>query len=377
MTRRKDPEPEADLPQETPPAEPIAGDPVAVTDPVIPLDPPPETEPEPSPPVTAPVVIRRSSFLAPLVGGALAAVGGFALAHFDVIGLRPTDASAELTTLGTQLGELQTRMTSLETLAGDVAAISDRVAQLEAAPAPPVPDLTRLDTLDDRLAAIEAIPPDGDASAAAVTAKLADLERRLATLPQGDSPELQQELNAALARLDDAEAAATARAEEAAGATAAAERIRALDALADKLSAGQPFGPELKVLEDPALHQALAPLAETGVPTLAQLQETYPDAAREALRIARETSASDGWGDRFLDFFAAQTEARPLTPLPGDTPEAILSRADLALAEGRVADAVAELDLLDPAIKPAVDPWLEKARAHISAAAAVQTARGE
>jgi hypothetical protein len=101
---------------------------------------------------------------------------------------------------------------------------------------------------------------------------------------------------------------------------------------------------------DAALTEALAALADTGVPTLGQLQATFPDAARDALRVARETNTDDGWGGRFLDFLAAQTGARPLTPLEGDTPDAILSRADFALSEGRVADAVAELETLDPAV---------------------------
>jgi hypothetical protein len=118
-------------------------------------------------------------------------------------------------------------------------------------------------------------------------------------------------------------------------------------------------------------------MAESGAPTLVQLQDSFPDAAREALRLARESSTDDGWGDRFLDFLASQTGARPLIPLEGDTPDAILSRADFALSEGRVADAVAELDPLDASIKAALDPWLASAQAHLAASATLQAARGE
>ena len=376
MTRRKDPQPEAETPQDTPRdtpvAETVASDPFVVTDPV---DPAPPLPVEPPPPPQ--VIVRRGSVMAPLIGGALAAIGGFALSHFDVLDLRPADSTAEVAGLTTQLTEVQTRISSLESQSGDLATLSDRVAQLESAPAPQAPDLSRLDAFDQRLAAIEAMPTDGAASTAAVTAKLAELERRLAAVPQGASPELQQQLDAALARLDEAEATATARADEAAAATAAAERTRALDALAAKLATGEPFGAELQALDDPTLAQALAPLSETGVPTLTQLQATFPDAAREALRIARETGADDGWTGRLVDFLASQTGARPLTPLEGDTPDAILSRADFALSEGRVADAVSELQPLDPAVKAALDPWLAQAQAHLSAAAALQSARGE
>lgn len=376
MTRRKDPQPEAETPQDTlrdtPVAETVASDPFVVTDPV---DPAPPLPVEPPPPPQ--VIVRRGSVMAPLIGGALAAIGGFALSHFDVLDLRPADSTEEVAGLTTQLTEVQTRISSLESQSGDLATLSDRVAQLESAPAPQAPDLSRLDDFDQRLAAIEAMPMDGAASSAAVTAKLAELERRLAAVPQGASPELQQQLDAALARLDEAEATATARADEAAAATAATERTRALDALAAKLATGEPFGAELQALDDPTLAQALAPLSETGVPTLSQLQATFPDAAREALRIARETGADDGWTGRLVDFLASQTGARPLTPLEGDTPDAILSRADFALSEGRVADAVSELQPLDPAVKAALDPWLAQAQAHLSAAAALQSARGE
>lgn len=378
MTRRKDPQPEAETPQDTPRdtpvAETVASDPFVVTDPVDPAPPLPVEPPPPPPPQ---VIVRRGSVMAPLIGGALAAIGGFALSHFDVLDLRPADSTAEVAGLTTQLTEVQTRISSLESQSGDLATLSDRVAQLESAPAPQAPDLSRLDAFDQRLAAIEAMPADGAASTAAVTAKLAELERRLAAVPQGASPELQQQLDAALARLDEAEATATARADEAAAATAATERTRALDALAAKLATGEPFGAELQAADDPTLAQALAPLSETGVPTLTQLQATFPDAAREALRIARETGADDGWTGRLVDFLASQTGARPLTPLEGDTPDAILSRADFALSEGRVADAVSELQPLDPAVKAALDPWLAQAQAHLSAAAALQSARGE
>jgi hypothetical protein len=379
MTRRKDAHPEADQPQDVPlPTDPVAAEPFVVTDPVAsPADEPAvASDPEPSAPPPPQVVVRRGSVFPPLLGGALAAIGGFALSHFDVLDLRP-DTSADLAALSSQLTEVQAKADGIDRLAADIATVTVRLTTLESAPPPEAPDLSRLDTLEQRLSTIEAMPSDGAASTAAVTAKLAELERRLAAVPQGASPELQQQLDAALARLDEAEAAATARAEEAAAAATTAERAQALDALDAKVASGEPFGPELQALEDPALTEALSPLAEVGAPTLAQLQGAFPDAAREALRVARESSTDTGWGSRLVDFLASQTGARPLTPLEGDTPDAILSRADFALAEGRVADAVAELDPLDPTIKAALDPWLAQAQAHLGARAALQAARGE
>lgn len=389
MTKRKDPRSEGEPPQDQPQTAPIAEETPAVA-PFVdsdPPEPPPHAAPTPDQPTPAEprsagqVVVRRGSVFPGLLGGALAAVGGFALAHFDVFGLRPAqdpaEMTAQMTALSQQVAELESRLASLDPVGGELTALGERIGKLESAPAPEVPDLSRLDALDQRLAAIEAMPADGSATTAALTAKLADLERRLAAAPQGASPELQQQLDAALARLDEAEATATARAEEAAAATAAAQRTRALDALATKLRAGEPFQTDLAAVGDAKLTEALSPLAGSGVPTLAQLQAAFPDPAREALRAAREAGSQDGWGARILDFLASQSGARPLTPLEGDTPAAILSRADFALSEGRVADALTELQPLDAAVKAPLDAWIAQAQAHLAADAALQAARGE
>jgi hypothetical protein len=222
------------------------------------------------------------------------------------------------------------------------------------------------------------MPSDGTASTAALTAKITALEQRIAALPTGGTdPTLQQKLDDALARLGKAEADATARMTEAEAATAAAQRQKALDTLSNAIAAGQPFATELQAVSDDSLTTALGPLAETGAPSLATLQASFPDPAREALRIAREASTETGWSGRLVDFLAAQTGARPLTPREGTTPDAILSRADFALSEGRVADALTELDALDPAVKAPLDPWIAQAKAHLAAAAALQAARGE
>ena len=378
MTRRNDPRPESVTPE---PLEPVTAAP-DLTAPVQPdpfvveVEPKPMPVPEPElpPPPAAP---RRPGIFGPLLGGALAAIGGFALSHFNVLGFAP-DATG-LATLSTQLEQTtQQQATADQQLSAQLSALADRIAALESAPPAAAPDLSRLDALDQRLATLEAVPTDGTASTAALTAKVADLERRLAALPSGAAdPALQQKLDDALARLTAAESAATARADEAEAAAQAAARATALDALGVAVDSGQPFAAELRALNDAALTTALSPLAETGAPTLAQLKSAFPDAAREALRLSRDLNSEDGWGDRMVDFLAAQTGARPLTPQEGDTPDAILSRAEFALSEGRVVDALSELDPLDPAVKAALDPWIAQARAHLAAATALQAARGE
>jgi hypothetical protein len=369
MARRKDPltETPVDAPAEMPEAAEAAA-PALVT----------EREAV-AVPVASP---RRSGVLGPLLGGALAAIGGFGLSHFNVLGFA-TNTSSDLTALGDRLDAILSKQaadqaSALDAMRAETAGVTDRVAALEAAPAPEPPDLSRLDDLDRRLQAMEALPAGAGASTTAIAAKLAELERRLAALPAtGAAPELQAELDAAVARLTEAEAEAKARAEEAEAAAKVATMAEARRALADAVASGEPFASELAAVADPALTTALSGLAETGVPTLAMLQADFPDAARAALRQAREISAEDGWGSRLADFLASQTGARSVAPREGDDPDAVLSRAEFALGEGRVADALAELEPLEASVKAPLAPWIDTADQWLAADAALTAAGGE
>ena len=382
MTRRKEPQSDtaaepvvpdltAPVSAEAPFVEPVLNETSAPDAPAV--DEPVSVAPPPPPPP------RRGGFFAPLLGGALAGVAGFAMSHFNVLGLAAPDAAPEVAQLGTRIEELASQQTTaLDKIAGEISAADARIAALEAKPAPDAPDLSRLDGLEGRLAAIEAMPADGTGSNAALTAKISELERRLTALPTAEpSADLQNQLDEAFARLDAAGTAAIARATEAEAAIVSANRAEALDRLAKAITEGRPFTAELQALADPSLDAALAPLSVNGVPTLASLQSSFPDAARETLRLARESSGDDGWTDRLVDFLASQTGARPVAPVEGDTPDAILSRSEFALSEGRVADALAELDPLDPAVQAPLDPWIAQAQTHLAAAAALQAARGE
>ena len=372
MTRRNDPQPET-LQPETPSTEPFVAE---VGPPPEPVADPASAPSEPVPPAPPPPRPRQAGFFAPLLGGALAAIGGFAVSHFNVLGLAQPAPPVDLAPLTAQIEDASTRQAAtLDSISAEIASLTSRLTALEEAPAP---DLSRLDTLEQRLGVIETLPSDGSGSTAALAAKLSQLEQRIAALPAGGGdPALQQKLDDALARLSEAESAATTRAAEAEAAVARAARDKALDTLSAAVATGLPFADELQAMADPALVEALAPIADAGVPTLVALQDSFPEAAREALRIARDLSTEDGWGDRLVDFLASQTGARSLTPQEGTTPDAILSRAEFALSDGRVADALTELDPLDPAVKAPLEDWIAQAQAHLAATAALQAARRE
>jgi hypothetical protein len=378
MTRRKDSLPASEPPapdpaEAAPESQTIESNDQAEMDPSPSLAEPPAAEPPP------PAERQTSGVLGPILGGAVAAVGGFAVSHFDLFGLAPTVATGEIAELSQSVAQLQNQNAEvLQGLSTDISAVAARVAQLESAPSVVPVDQSRIEEMEKQLEALAAAPGGEGTTSAVLVTRLAALEGRIAALPTSEaSPDLQAKLDAAIARLDAAEAEASMRATEADNAKAAADRDRALDALRDAVDSGGTFTTELNNVSDPDLAAALGPLSESGVPTLGQLKDSFPDAARAALGIARDLSDADGWGDRFVDFLSAQTGARSLVPREGNDPDAVLSRAEFALSEGRVADALAEIETLDPSVMTPFAPWREAARAHLAAASALQSARGE
>lgn len=359
MVRRKDPlsiANETDVPVPEMVVEPeVFGEPVPeaipepVPDPVI-----LENRPEP--------IVRRSGMLGPLLGGALAAIGGFALSHFNVFGLAMPDPSVAV--LSDRVASLEAAPPADSALQGEVASVAERVVALENAPEGATSDVS---ALEERLAAIEAAPP-GDGASAALVGRLDALEKRLAAAPAAGVD--QAEVDAALERLAAAEAEAAKRAEEATAAAAAAEAATALDRLRESVESGAGFEAELAAV-GPDLQASLAPHV-AGVATLAALQADFPEAARLALQLDRAAADGDGWGSRFVEFLAGQTGARSLTPREGADADAVLSRAEFALSEGRLADAVTEVKALDPTLQAPFADWLTRAETRLAVLAALE-----
>jgi hypothetical protein len=107
------------------------------------------------------------------------------------------------------------------------------------------------------------------------------------------------------------------------------------------------------------------------VPSLQSLRSTYPDAARAALDAALRANPGDSWTERLSVFLRGQTGARSLTPREGTDPDAVLSRAEAALAAGTLDTALTELDTLPQAGKDAMSTWLTQATQRQQAIAAV------
>jgi hypothetical protein len=64
---------------------------------------------------------------------------------------------------------------------------------------------------------------------------------------------------------------------------------------------------------------------------------------------------------------------RSLTPRAGDSPDAILSRAEAAVGAGDLAGAIAELNTLPPAAQAAMADWIKAATARHAVVEAAAT----
>lgn len=319
---------------------------------------PAKAEPMPAsqPPAAPPP--RRSAlpaFVALVLGGAIAAGGGFALARFqpDLLSL-PQAPNADLQALKDQIAALPAPDTTLP----------DRLKAIE----------TTLAQLSDRIASVESRP--AGAADPALADQLKALQDRVAALNSGTAqPEaIAQAVAAAEDRLKQAEARAAELAAQAEATAQATRRTAALDRVAAALDSGAPFAAALSDLPD--LPPALADHAATGLPTVAALRETFPPAARAALEAALRANMGESWTDRVTSFLRSQTGLRSLTPREGDDPDAILSRAEAALAKGDLSAALSELGALPETAKPPLAAWTADAQLRLAAEAALAQIAG-
>lgn len=303
------------------------------------------TEPTPTTSKPAPAPAQQTAFLPLALGGLLAGVIGFAVATFT--------APAPDTSLATQVAAQS----------NTIAALSDRIEDQQA------PDLSAIEaTLADlsaRIAELEARPvgvvaPTGDTTE--VSADMEALRAQIAEMTNAAQTEL-EEARAAAASI---EANAVAAARNAAGRAALARVQTALES-------GAPLGATLTDLEEAIGATAPAELiaAQDGIPTLASLQDSFPDAARAALATARSEGVAGEETTGLGAFLRTQFDVRSTAPREGDGADAVLSRAEAAIRTGRLSDALAELGALPEVARAEMSDWLAQAELRAGAVSAV------
>ena len=310
-----------------------------------------EISPEPA--VVPAEAKEGSGFFPLLLGGVIAGGIGFGIATF----LQPEDNSAQMTEL-------------LNSQAEQAEQISDLQAQLENLPTPDVSDQIatglgdlpdQITEIQDRLQVVERQPnADGTLSETALAAYQAELDALRAELDEQQSAVMSAASQAG-ADLAAARAEAERLEQEALAAAEAAVARAAINRIATAVDTGAPFADALGDLDTSDVPVAFMDAAETGVTTSADLKDDFPAAARAALATARSEGESDDAGG-LSGFLLSQFNVRSTSPQEGSSPDAILSRAEAAVKEDRVADALAEIEALPEVARAEITEWTARAQ---------------
>ena len=272
-------------------------------------------------------------------------------------------------TLEARIAQIEERQNALseeirlvrEILAGEGAG-SAAAAQL----APPATEIT------DRLAKLEIqaqqlAEAQAGLDVGALRGSLTALETRLAEMPRTDPQEvsrLREDLGALKKSLSDVESGAGQR----------EALVLAAAQLAGPLQQGLAYEIELAALRRTAGSDALVteiaaqlqPHAAHGVPTVEALRQRFPDVAAGAVRAAR-VGESDSVVGQTLNRIAGLVSLRRIGQVEGEDAEARIARAEMAVARGDLAAALAELEELPADAAAALADWQADAEARLLA----------
>ena len=331
----------------------------------------PEPQADPAPETNAQQTQSAGAgFLPLLLGGVVAGAIGYGVATYFPMNDGSVDVSVQMQAQADQLAALEAKLADipavdLSGVEAQIASVGDQAAALSGAID------TNFADLDARLTEVEKRPgADGTLSDTALAAYQRELEQLRADL------EIQQATvmsTVAQAETDLAAARAEAEAleqEALASAEAAASRA-ALNRVSTAIETGAPFADALGDLGGD-LPTALSSAAENGVATTAELTSDFPAAARAALAAARAEGVSDESGG-LGGFLRNQFDVRSTAPQEGSSPDAVLSRAEAAIKEGRVADALAEIEALPEVARAEMTDWTAQATERADVLDAVAT----
>ena len=294
-------------------------------------------------------------------------------------------AEPDLTPVTSALEALQTQTAKtavdLETVSTTVAAIDPRIAELmtrinevETQPIPKAELPAEVTAAFERKLAdmLASVDTRFGALEASQTNKVATIETALNDKVSGIETALTEKLTA----LEAAQAAAIASEEDLAKAASLAAARTAIAQIEMALDSGDGFAEELAtVLNETGLAapDALSAVATDGAPTLTQLKASFPDAARDALAAATRDATADGAVSPLSAFLRTQLGARSLEPREGNDPDAVLSRAEAAVAAADLETALTEITALPQSGQGVLANWVASAQARRAALDAAST----
>ena len=109
--------------------------------------------------------------------------------------------------------------------------------------------------------------------------------------------------------------------------------------------------------------EALRTLAASGVPSRQDLINGFSDAANAMLAATRVPDPDAGILDRLADSAKNLVKARPVGDIPGDSPEALVARMEVALGRGDLDAVLGEAAKLPDAAKTAGAAYLDQIKA--------------
>jgi hypothetical protein len=331
----------------------------------------PEPQADPAPETNAQQTQSAGAgFLPLLLGGVVAGAIGYGVATYFPMNDGSVDVSVQMQAQADQLAALEAKLADipavdLSGVEAQIASVGDQAAALSGAID------TNFADLDARLTEVEKRPgADGTLSDTALAAYQRELEQLRADLEI-----LQATVMSAVAQAETDLAAARAESEaleqEALASAEAVASRAALNRVSTAIETGAPFADALGDLGGD-LPAALSSAAENGVATTAELTSDFPAAARAALATARAEGVSDESGG-LGGFLRNQFDVRSTAPQEGSSPDAVLSRAEAAIKEGRVADALAEIEALPEVARAEMTDWTAQATERADVLDAVAT----
>ena len=114
--------------------------------------------------------------------------------------------------------------------------------------------------------------------------------------------------------------------------------------------------------------------AASGVATLDELQRSFGQLAREAIRTNTADDGESSGG--VMELIGSLVQVRPLSPQEGTGPAEVLSRAEASLAEGDLDGTLATLGELPPSAQAVFTSWIAAGEARLSVLAALYAMLG-
>lgn len=242
-------------------------------------------------------------------------------------------------------------------VSAEIASLRQEIASLASRPVEPSPDIT------SRLAALESSTSTGGGGSADTDQKLAALEAELASLKSANAAAAATSTQLA-GRLQQAEAQIADK-----GPEQQAARAVAAAALKSAVDRGGSFEAELQTYQtvagdDPAI-ASLQPFAAKGVLSRIELQRQVSSVADSMVEAVAQPDPDQGLAARLYTSALSVVKVRKVGDVTGNTPEDIVARFEDRLRSGDFAAASREWETLSDAAKTVSQSFKQELDARI------------